>query len=269
MTVQPYVYLYLLQVQSCVDVDRDVIPRLKAKAAELWADVSPESLIVRSGSKSIPIPKDISSTSSVGGFSSTTTTVVPIINADSTTAAPVEALSTARVDESLGGPNVAVDAPIVDALSVDALSVDALTVDASTSTDAFEADSTRSKIFLPEGSTVRVVKPELRIRFLPVNSLPGETVAMKFKLSDKVSAVKGWAVERVKERLSSDALVDKDRVVVTHGGERLKDNRMLVDLVFPHGDVSVAYPEDGISFRQSKLALELESDIFSMFDSQY
>ena len=93
-------------------------------------------------------------------------------------------------------------------------------------------------------------------------------MAKKFKLSDKVSAVKGWAVERVKERLSPDALVDKDRILVTRGGERLKDNRMLVDFNVSNGDLNVAIPEDGVSFGRDKLSLELESDFFSMFDSE-
>ena len=124
--------------------------------------------------------------------------------------------------------------------------------------------STAAKIFLPEGSTIRVVKPELSIRFLPVNRLPEETIFKRFKLVDKVSAVKGWTVERVKERLApDDALVASDRVVVTRGGKRLKDNQMLVDLV---GNLDVAIPEDGISFRETDPSLELESDFFSMFD---
>ena len=116
-----------------------------------------------------------------------------------------------------------------------------------------------------------MLKPELWIRFLPVSfstdqTLPDETVAKKFKLSDKVSAVKGWAVERLKGRLFSDALIDKDQIIVMRGGERLKDNQLLIDLVFPRTDLTVTYSKEGISFRDCKAFLELEPDLFSMFD---
>ena len=137
-------------------------------------------------------------------------------------------------------------------------------------TSADTADATDApKIFLPEGCTIRVHKPELRIRFEPVCSIPDETLPRKFKLSDNASAIKGWAVERVKKHLSTEsrvAVVECDRVVVMRGGARLKDNQMLVDLVFPYDVIAVACPEDAVSFREETPPLELEPDLFSMFE---
>ena len=43
---------------------------------------------------------------------------------------------------------------------------------------------------------------------------------------------------------------------------------MLMDLVYPNYDtLTVAYPEDGIFGRERKASVELESDMFSMFES--
>ena len=126
-----------------------------------------------------------------------------------------------------------------------------------------------SRVFIPEGVTVRVHKPELEVRFLPVNSIPDETVFMPFKLTDNVSAVKGLAVERLKERFSMN--VEIKRIIVERDGKRLKDNQPLVDLVFPYDILRVTYPENGITIRETKLSNELdfETDFFSIFDSDW
>ena len=188
---------------------------------------------------------------------------MPAITADTTTAID----ATASTSAITGGTMATIDATA----ATSDIGASTTTLDGNISTAVPVAaavaspsvGSTGAKIFLPEGSTIRVVKPELSIRFLPVNHLPEETVSRRFKLLDKVSAVKGWTVERVKERLASDdALVASNRVVVMRRGERLKDNQMLVDLV---GELEVAIPEDAISFRESNPSLELETDLFSMF----
>ena len=117
------------------------------------------------------------------------------------------------------------------------------------------------------------------------DSLPGETIVMKFKLLDNISAVKGMAVERVKELLSPEALVDYDEIVVTRSsddrigdnpttktfaGEKLEENRMLVDFVFPNYDaLTVIYPEGGITARVRQPSIEIEPDCFFMFDSDF
>ena len=124
-----------------------------------------------------------------------------------------------------------------------------------------------TKLFLPEGATIRVVKPALEVRFLPVNSIPEETVSMRFKLTDNVSAIKGLAVERLKNRFSMN--VETKRIVVTSDGEKLKNDRPLYDVVFP-GILVVAYPDDGITTRGRKVSidLDLEPDFFSFLDSE-
>ena len=193
------------------------------------------------------------------------TASVPAITADTTTAIDATASTSAftagtmaTIDATAATSDIAASTTTLDGNISIAVPFPVAAAIASPS-----VGSTAAKIFLPEGSTIRVVKPELSIRFLPVNRLPEETVSRRFKLSDKVSAVKGWTVERVKERLASDdALVASNRVVVMRRGERLKDNQMLVDLV---GELDVAIPEDAISFRESNPSLELETDLFSMF----
>ena len=156
------------------------------------------------------------------------------------------------------------------------------------------------KIYLPEGATIRVLKPELWIRFLPIDSLPGatvnslpdETVVMKFKLTDNISAVKGRAVERVMKHLSSDAQVDYDRILVTRSsgesldhnptittakttttiaGGKLDEKQMLIDFVFPrYIALTVHYQKDGIIFRERKPSVDLDPEcLFSLFHSEF
>ena len=45
------------KTSSCVDVYHDVFPRLVQKAAELWEDIPPETLVIRSCGKSMEIPR--------------------------------------------------------------------------------------------------------------------------------------------------------------------------------------------------------------------
>ena len=180
-------------------------------------------------------------------------------------------------------------------------------VDLAGATTAATIAADTPKIYLPEGATIRVSKPELWIRFLPIDSLPGttvtslpdETVAMKFKLTDNISAVKGRAVERVMKHLSSDAQVDYDRIRVTRstseslddnptttrahttttiaGGkvdekqQQLDEKQVLIDFVFPrYIALTVHYPKDGISFRERPPSVDLDPDcLFSLFHSDF
>ena len=179
-------------------------------------------------------------------------------------------------------------------------------VTATTGSTAATIAAETPKIYLPEGATIHVMKPEVWIRFLPIDSLPGatvnslpdETVVMKFKLTDNISAVKGRAVERVVKHLSSDAQVDYDRILVTRSsgesldhnptittaktttattatttttiaGGKLDEKQMLIDFVFPrYIALTVHYQKDGISFRERKPSVDLDPEcLFSLFHS--
>ena len=124
-------------------------------------------------------------------------------------------------------------------------------------------------IFLPEGSTIQVRKPEIWIEFLPVSSLVGETVPRRFKPSDNIPSIKGLAIDRVKDRLGENALMDFEKIAVMHDNRKLNDDQMLVDFAFPeYKTLTVCYPEDGMTFRQRRASVELEVDFFALFEEE-
>ena len=53
-----------------------------------------------------------------------------------------------------------------------------------------------SKKFIPEGSTIKIMKPEIWIQFLPLGQLPGETLPKTFKPTHNVSSIKGGNLGR-------------------------------------------------------------------------
>ena len=113
------------------------------------------------------------------------------------------------------------------------------------------------------GSTIRVMKPELQIDFLQVDSVPQETVMKKIKPADNVLSIKGLALERIKEQISPDVIMDFDQIIVMDDDQSLRDDQMLVDFVFPeYHHLVVHYPKDEIQFRQRKPSFEMEEDCF-------
>ena len=202
------------------------------------------------------VPTACNSGATVAGTATGTAsgTTIPNPTPTSTRTDTVEHSTTASsTDPSIGVPTVGL--PVAESAAI----TDATTNPASTAT------ASETKLFLPEGATIRVLKPELEVRYLRVNSIPEDTVSMRFKLTDNVAAIKGLAVERLKTRFSMN--VDVKKIVVTRNGERLKNDRPLYDLVFP-GILAVAYPEDGIATleRKESIDLDLEPDFFSFFD---
>ena len=117
--------------------------------------------------------------------------------------------------------------------------------------------SSEPPVFLPEGSTVHVWKPELSVKFLSLKrkvgdnhaatySSPGKTIMKRIKCSDNVLSIKGLAVDRIKELVSPYASVNFDQIFVFVSNEgkldtvkRLDDNQMLVDLVIERKELVV------------------------------
>ena len=90
------------------------------------------------------------------------------------------------------------------------------------------------RILLPEGSTVRVRKPEIWIDFLSNENLPGEVIAKTIKPSDNVKSLKGFAIERAKEKLPQSVRVHHKQIVVSHHITcRRLVNRSASDAVHP------------------------------------
>ena len=107
------------------------------------------------------------------------------------------------------------------------------------------------------------MKPELQINFLQVDSVPQETVMKKIKPADNVLSIKGLALERIKEQISPDVIMDFDQILVMDDDESLRDDQMLVDFVFPeYHSFVVHYPKDEIQFRLRKPSFEMEDDCF-------
>ena len=148
-------------------------------------------------------------------------------------------------------------------------------------------------VFLPEGSTIHIWKPELLVEFVPVDSIsgdthgstpdnpvdsiPGKTIMKKIKPSDNVLSIKGLAVDRIKELLSPNASIDLDQIIVTRSNEKINDDQVLdvknlcddqalVDFVIEHETLFVQYTEGQITFRERMPSLELEDDFFALFD---
>ena len=47
------------------------------------------------------------------------------------------------------------------------------------------------KTFVPEGSIIKILKPEIWVQFLPMGELPEETLPKMFKPTHNVSSIKG------------------------------------------------------------------------------
>ena len=150
-----------------------------------------------------------------------------------------------------------------------------------------------SPVFLPEGSTIDIWKPELCVKFLPVDSIsghtdgptsndraysiPGETIIRKIKPWENVLSIKGVAVDRIKELLSTNASIDFDQIIVARSNDKmfndeqaldvvkLCDDQMLVDFVIESEKLVVQYTEGQITFRERVPSLELEEDFFALF----
>ena len=96
--------------------------------------------------------------------------------------------------------------------------------------------------------------------------LPREIVLKSFKQTDNVSAIKGFAIDRLKRRLSPSASVDSALVIVTCENKRLKDGHKLVDIVCPSFRVlTVQYPEDGITLQSRNSSPVSDEFSLSMF----
>ena len=127
-----------------------------------------------------------------------------------------------------------------------------------------------TKIFLPEGSVIDVLKPEIRIDFKPVGAIPGDTVITPIKSFANVTFVQGLALERLKLLVSPDLLMDPSMItVLTRNGEELTQDRKLVDFIYPQFEtLFVQYPTEEFTFKQPKSTeMELEEGCFAIFDS--
>ena len=98
------------------------------------------------------------------------------------------------------------------------------------------------------------------------SDLPHETVCKQFKLTDNVASIKGFAIDRLKQRLSPSASVKQADILVFCRNKRLKDGQKLVDFVYPEFcTLTVQYPEGGITWQQSKTSPVLDDLSLSLF----
>ena len=137
--------------------------------------------------------------------------------------------------------------------------------------DAYPERGGPSKIFVPEGSIIRVLKPVITVKFKPVTAVPGETVIKTIKPSSTVTFIQGFALERLKKQFSPDLLLDPKLITVTTGdGIELDPSQSLVDFVLPHYvTLIVHYPEDQFAFKQPKSPeVDLDEVFFSIFDTE-
>ena len=127
-----------------------------------------------------------------------------------------------------------------------------------------------SKIFLPEGSFIRVLKPVVWVEFKPIRAASGEVLLKTIKPTATVASIQGFALERLKNIISPDLLLDPKLISVKTGGTELKRGRSLVDFVFPHYvTLFVHYPEDKITYRQPKSPeVDLNDTFLAIFDSE-
>ena len=122
------------------------------------------------------------------------------------------------------------------------------------------------RIFLPEGSTIRVRKPEIWIDFLSNESLPGEVIAKAIKPLDNVKSLKGFAIERAKEKLPQCVRVHHKQIAVSQGDKILKDNQKLVDFLFPnYKTLTISYPKEMKTVCLSQSSVDMDVDLFGMF----
>ena len=123
-----------------------------------------------------------------------------------------------------------------------------------------------SRLTFHPGSTICVIKPEILIEFLSFCSLPGETVAKLIKPTDNVRSIKGFAIDRVKSHFGEDAFIEIDQIVVEYGEEKLRNNQMLFDFIFPHCHSLVVCYKGDITFRQRQSSFEMEENFFALFE---
>ena len=131
--------------------------------------------------------------------------------------------------------------------------------------------SRSSKVFVAEGSIICVSKPVIMIEFQPITALPGETVLKTIKPTATVTSIKGLALERLKNMVSPDVMLDPKLITVQTGdGIELKSNQSLVDFILPYYvTLIVHYPEDRFTFKPLKsLELDLDDDFLSILHSE-
>ena len=137
--------------------------------------------------------------------------------------------------------------------------------------DAYPERGRPSKIFVPEGSIIRILKPVVWVEFKPIKGVPGETALKAIKLTYTVKSIQGSALKRLKNIISPDLLLDPKLITVTTGdGIELESSQSLVDFILPHYvTLFVYYPEDRFTFKQQKSPeLDLDEDFFSIFDTK-
>ena len=128
-----------------------------------------------------------------------------------------------------------------------------------------------SKIFVAEGSIICVSKPVIMIEFQPITALPGETVLKTIRPTATVTSIKGLALERLKNMVSPDVMLDPKLITVQTGdGIELKSNQSLVDFILPYYvTLIVHYSEDRFTFKPLKsLELDLDDDFLSILHSE-
>ena len=137
--------------------------------------------------------------------------------------------------------------------------------------DTNQKRSGPSKIFVPEGSIIRVWKPAVWVKFESITGAQGETVLKTMKLTYTVKSIQGFALERLKNVISPDLRLDPKLIIVTTGdGTELDPRQSLVDFILPHYvTLIVHYPEDQFAFKQPKSPkVDLDEDFFSIFDTE-
>ena len=91
-----------------------------------------------------------------------------------------------------------------------------------------------SKEFVPEGSTIEVLKPELLVQ------LPDRVISMVFKRTDNIKAIKGLAMKHLTPALRKK--VKPKSIVITLNDNPLKEMDKLMDLDFNNITLTVKYP---------------------------
>ena len=170
-------------------------------------------------------------------------------------------LSIFQVKSSPGDP------PIQSSASFDSHT----TKDNENSSHSITATSAPTKKYLPEGSTIQVWKPMIKIHYKPQRDVPGELVYRAIKSSATIVAVQGFALERLKSLISRNLVMERGKIsITTSEGTRLPSNQNLVEFIIPqYITLFVQYPDEKYILKERKSTMvDLEGGMFSLFDDE-
>merc|ERR1711951_344849 len=111
----------------------------------------------------------------------------------------------------------------------------------------------------------------IKIEYKPHRDVPGEMDCRPVKPSATILAVQGFALERLKNLISPNLVMELHKIsVMSSEGKKLQQNQNLVEFIIPrYITLVVQYPNEEFILKEPKTTMiDLEEGMFSLFDDE-